>query len=126
MDQVPPTRQELFVDRLALIYHEARNVRHLIVEQYLPGVGYEGEVDKPTQGPLWRMGTDAIFPTPSEAGAKFPSATIQVFERRFRVDAYRFCWSYMRIQSGVMRNTMEGMPGRHGHEKRHSTSCSIR
>jgi hypothetical protein len=41
MSQEPLAPHAFFVDRLTLIYHEARNVRHLIRANHLPSAGWE-------------------------------------------------------------------------------------
>jgi len=83
MNQEPPTPQDLFVDCLALVYHEARNVRHLIKAKHLPSTGWEQLRSLPTnRNEAWAH----IQSCRRQARqARSASEAAQVFARQFGV-----------------------------------------
>lgn len=71
------------VDHIALLYHEARNVRHLIRADFHPSKGWDRVVSLPTNRlAAWRE----IQDTREEAkAAGNTEAALAVFEGRFQV-----------------------------------------
>jgi hypothetical protein len=71
-------------DYVSLLYHEARNVRHLIRANHISADGWEKIVNLPTnRDEAWR----AIQPVRNEARkAESASTCLAAFEQRFDVD----------------------------------------
>ena len=81
MESTPSSALTALADYTALIYHEARNVRHLIKAGHLPGAPWSPLTNLPANR---HMAWQQIQPTRTEARSfAKPSAVLDAFQARF-------------------------------------------